>query len=58
MTTSKGKLDDRVPMSAERALKNLDRMFDQVVGVSNKAVQERMERAKKRRATKRGQRHK
>jgi hypothetical protein len=52
----KSKLDEQVPVPPEKALENLDRMFDHVVSVSNKAVQERMKRAKKRRVAKRGTR--
>lgn len=39
--------------SPDEALENLDRMFDQVVSVSNKTVQARMKRAKQRNTAKR-----
>lgn len=49
----KSKLDEPVAVSPEQAMKNLDRMLDQVLAAPVKTVRQRMARAKKQNAAKR-----
>jgi hypothetical protein len=50
------KLDEPVLASPDKAIKNLDRMFDTVIRVSNVRVREKIEQEKRRNTAKRQRR--